>query len=43
MSEYKLTEEILKRSQSKVWDMAKLEFQLSKSASCKISSTHSSP
>jgi len=28
MSEYKLTEEILKRSQSKVWDMAKLEWKL---------------
>lgn len=29
MSEYKLTEEILKRSQSKVWDVAKLEWKLS--------------
>jgi hypothetical protein len=28
MSEYKLTEEILKRSQSNVWDMAKLEWKL---------------
>jgi hypothetical protein len=28
MSEYKLTEEILKRSQSDVWDMAKLEWKL---------------
>lgn len=28
MSEYKLTEEILKRSQSKVWDLAKLEWKL---------------
>lgn len=28
MSEYKLTEEILKRSQAKVWDIAKLEWKL---------------
>lgn len=28
MSEYKLTEEILKRSESKVWDIAKLEWKL---------------
>jgi len=28
MFEYKLTEEILKRSQSNVWDMAKLEWKL---------------
>ena len=28
MSEYKLTEEILKRSQSKIWDMAKMEWSL---------------
>jgi hypothetical protein len=28
MSEYKLTEEIINRSQSKVWDMAKLEWSL---------------
>jgi hypothetical protein len=28
MSEYKLTEEIIKKSQSKVWDMAKLEWSL---------------
>lgn len=28
MSEYKLTEEILQRSQSKVWDMARLEWKL---------------
>lgn len=28
MSEYKLTEEILKRSQSKVWDTAKFEWEL---------------
>lgn len=29
MSEYKLTEEILKRSQSNIWDIAKLEWSLS--------------
>ncbi len=28
MSEYKLTEEIINRSQSKVWDVAKLEWRL---------------
>ncbi len=28
MSEYKLTEEILKRSQSKIWDIAKIEWLL---------------
>jgi len=28
VSEYKLTEEIISRSQSKVWDMAKLEWSL---------------
>ena len=28
MSEYKLTEEILKRSQSKIWEIAKLEWGL---------------
>lgn len=28
MSEYKLTEEIIKRSQSKIWDIAKLEWFL---------------
>lgn len=28
MSEYKLTEEIINRSQSKVWDIAKLEWSL---------------
>ncbi len=28
MSEYKLTEEIINRSQSKVWDVAKLEWSL---------------
>lgn len=28
MSEYKLTEEIINRSQSKVWDMVKLEWSL---------------
>ena len=28
MSGYKLTEEILKRSQAKVWDIAKLEWKL---------------
>jgi hypothetical protein len=30
MSEFKLTEEIINRSQSKVWDMAKLEWSLHK-------------
>jgi hypothetical protein len=30
MSEYKLTEEILKRSQSQIWDVAKLEWRLSR-------------
>ena len=29
MSEYKLTEEILKRSQATLWDIAKLEWKLS--------------
>lgn len=30
MSEYKLTEEIIRRSQSKIWDTAKLEWSLNK-------------